>query len=125
MEGRGVVREYPGGYDDWLSQHIVKPEAEVAKIPKVKNPAVSEKNSGSSKLSPDEQRELKDLLKKIEKVEAGQAGLYDLMAESGFYQKDPKEISRVKLQAEAYSADLAQMYERWEHLEKLKQVIPS
>jgi len=60
------------------------------------------------------------LLKTIEKVEAGQEGLYKIMAEPGFYQKDPKEISRIKLQAEAFSAELAQMYGRWEHLEQLK-----
>jgi uncharacterized protein (UPF0335 family) len=66
------------------------------------------------------QRELRDLLKRIEKVEAGQEELYQVMAEPGFYQKDPKEISRIKLQAEAYSAELAQMYDRWEALEKLK-----
>ena len=120
MEGKGVVREYPGGYDDWLSQRITKPQNQGPETSKAKSPAASEKNSSASKLSPEEQRELKDLLKKIEKVEAEQAKLYDLMAEPVFYQKDPKEISRIKLQAEAYSAELAQMYVRWEQLEKLK-----
>jgi ABC transport system ATP-binding/permease protein len=120
MEGRGVVREYPGGYDDWLSQRITKPQTKGPETSKTKSTAASERGSGASKSSQEEQRELKILLKKIEKVEAGQAELYDLMAEPGFYQKDPKEISRVKLQAEAYSAELAQMYDRWEHLEKSK-----
>ncbi|MFH1208059.1 MAG: ATP-binding cassette domain-containing protein [Candidatus Omnitrophota bacterium] len=120
MEGKGVVREYPGGYDDWLSQRITKPQTKESGTSKAKGLAASEKGSSTSKVSPAEQHELKDLLKKIEKVEAGQAELYSLMAASGFYQKDPKEISRIKLQAEAYSAELAQMYGRWEHLEKLK-----
>ena len=114
MEGKGVVREYPGGYEDWLSQRITKPEAKEREALKAKGTATSEKGSGAKKFSLVEQRELKDLLKKIEKVEEGQAGLYDLMAEPGFYQKDPKEISRIKLQAEACSAELAQMYDRWE-----------
>ena len=120
MEGKGVVREYPGGYDDWLSQRITKPQTRGPATSKTKGPAASEKKPGASKFSLEAQRELKDLLKKIEKVEAGQAELYELMAEPGFYQKDPKEISRIKLQAEAYSAELAQMYDRWEHLEKSK-----
>jgi ATP-binding cassette subfamily F protein uup len=120
MEGKGVVREYPGGYDDWLSQRITKPQTRGPETSKTKGPAASEKKPGASKFSLEAQRELKDLLKKIEKVEAGQAELYELMAEPGFYQKDPKEISRIKLQAEAYSAELAQMYDRWEHLEKSK-----
>ena len=42
------------------------------------------------------------------------------MAEPGFYQKDSQEISRVKLQAEALSKELAQMYDRWEYFEKIK-----
>jgi len=120
MEGGGVVREYPGGYDDWLSQRITKPQIKGPETFKAKGSAASKNPPSASKSSPAEQRELKDLLKKIEKAEVGQAGLYDLMAEPGFYQKDPKEISRIKLQAEAYSAELSQMYGRWEQLEKSK-----
>ncbi|MDD5225604.1 MAG: ATP-binding cassette domain-containing protein [Candidatus Omnitrophica bacterium] len=120
MEGNGMVREYPGGYDDWLSQRIVIPEAGATKATTSKAPSTSEKGPGASKFSVAEQRELKDLLKKIEKAEAEQEELYKLMAEPGFYQKDPKEISRIKLQAEGLSSELAQMYDRWEALEKLK-----
>ena len=120
MEGRGVVREYPGGYDDWLSQRVVKPETGVSKAVTSKGTPAPEKGQSAAKISQVEERELKVLLKKIEKTEAGQEELFRLMAEPGFYQKDPKEISRVKLQPEAYSAELAQMYDRWECLEKLK-----
>ena len=120
MEGEGVVREYPGGYDDWLSQRVMKPATGGTKTATSKDPSASEKSQGAPQFSPAGQRELKDLLKKIEKVEAEQEALYAVMAEPGFYQKDPKEISRVKLEAEALSAELAQMYDRWEHLEKLK-----
>jgi ATP-binding cassette subfamily F protein uup len=116
LEGDGVVREYPGGYDDWLSQRIVKSVA-----PKSKD-KVSPTNSGkiSPAFSAKKQRELANLLKKIEKEEAEQETLYRIMAEPGFYQKDPKEITRVKLQAEALTAGLAISYDRWEALEKLK-----
>jgi len=122
MEGGGAVREYPGGYDDWLSQRITKPEGGGEKTAASKASQTPGKNQSASGFSALEQRELKDLLKKIEKVEAAKEALYNLMAEPGFYQKDPKEISRVKLQAEAYSAELAQMYDRWEALEKLKKI---
>jgi ATP-binding cassette subfamily F protein uup len=116
MEGNGAVREYPGGYDDWLSQRVVKPqESETSK-----KPALPQKNPEPSKFPPELQRELTTLLKKIEKAEAEQEAFYKVMAEPGFYQKDPKEISQVKLQAEALSAGLAQMYDRWEYLERLK-----
>jgi ATP-binding cassette subfamily F protein uup len=120
MEGKGIVREYPGGYDDWLSQRVLKPGAAEARASGGKRSSSPEKSREASGFPSEKQRELKVLLKTIEKVEAGQEGLYKIMAEPGFYQKDPKEISRIKLQAEAFSAELAQMYGRWEHLEQLK-----
>ena len=120
MEGGGVVREYPGGYDDWLSQRILKPATVGSKSETAQVVSIAGKDKKVSKFSQADERELKDLLRKIEKVEAGQEELYSAMAAPGFYQGDPKEISRVKLQAEAYSAELAQMYDRWEYLEKLK-----
>jgi ATP-binding cassette subfamily F protein uup len=115
MEGGGAVREYPGGYDDWLSQRRVSPELKMTTPQKTAIPGKSPSMAGAASAG---QRELKALLKKIEKVEAAQEELYQRMAEPGFYQKDPKDISRIKLQAEAYSAELAQMYARWEFLEK-------
>ena len=125
MEGRGVVREYPGGYDDWLSQRVTQPGDGGPEKAKDKRPLASEKNQVGAGSSPEAQRELKSLLKKIEKTEAEQEALYKLMAEPGFYQKDPKEISRVKQQAEAHAAGLASMYDRWEHLKKPKESPPS
>ncbi len=115
MEGRGVVREYPGGYDDWLSQRQVP-------VPPAEKKTATAKEPSPAKAAAKDQRELQTLLKKIEKAEARQEELYTLMAEPGFYQQDPKEISRVKLEAEALSAELAQMYDRWESLEKPKAV---
>ena len=123
MEGNGIVREYPGGYDDWLSQRVLKPGVNDAKTSGGKHTSDPEKKQEASKFPAEKQRELKTLLKKIETAEAGQEELYKIMAEPGFYQKDPKEISRIKLQAEALSAELAQMYDRWEQLEQLKKAI--
>ena len=120
MEGEGVVREYPGGYDDWLSQRPVKREAPVSKKTASQGSSNSSENQMKTRISPEEQRELAGLLKKIGKIELEQEKIYATMAEPGFYQKDPKEISRIKLQAEAFSAELAKMYDRWESLEKLK-----
>jgi ATP-binding cassette subfamily F protein uup len=120
MEGDGVVKEYPGGYDDWLSQRPAKRGMAGSQKPASKGSAASGASQGASKFSSAQQRELTNLLKKIETIERAQEEFYQVMAEPGFYQKDPKEISRVKLQAEAYSAELAQMYDCWEALEKLK-----
>ncbi|HNX69207.1 MAG TPA: ATP-binding cassette domain-containing protein [Candidatus Omnitrophota bacterium] len=120
IEADGVVREYPGGYDDWLSQRVVRPAAGASKTPVASKGSGVQASPVSPAFSAKEQRELATLLKKIEAAEAEQEKLYQRMAEPGFYQKDPQEISRVQLQAEALSAGLAQMYERWEALEKLK-----
>jgi len=63
------------------------------------------KSSAPDKFPPALQRELKDLLKKIEKVEAEQQELYALMAEHGFYQKRSQGDIPRQLEAEALSAE--------------------
>ena len=122
MEGNGIIREYPGGYDDWLSQRPGGREPEKTLAPSKGQTPESSKIPAPGKFSAQEQRELANLLKKIEKSEAEQEKLYQAMAEPGFYQKDSQEISRVKLQAESLSKELAQMYDRWEHFEKVKKL---
>ena len=65
-----------------------------------------------------EKRELEKLPVMIEKLEGEQAAIYALMAEPGFYEKTPEEISAQKFHLELITDQLAVMYKRWEELEK-------
>ncbi len=115
LEGDGMINEYPGGYDDWLSQRKIP-----AAGPKVK--AIKERAKKTvvpRKLSFNERRELDGLPANIAKLEAEQKELYGQLADLAFYQKDPGEVSRVRARSAALSEELQKAYERWEHLEEL------
>ena len=69
------------------------------------------------KLSFKEERELESLPVKIEKLEVEQEEIFALLADINFYQKDPKEITRVNERSESLAQELLESYQRWEYLE--------
>jgi ATP-binding cassette subfamily F protein uup len=118
LEGDGLINEYPGGYDDWLSQRKpvlpmpvkAKPEKEIIR-PK--------KTLAARKLTYKEQQELDSFPAAIEKMETEQKEIYALLTSLDFYQKDPAQIAKAKARSEFLSNELEKAYERWEHLEEL------
>jgi ABC transport system ATP-binding/permease protein len=125
LEGAGEVNEYPGGYDDWLEQTSRRgPSPTIAG----KKPAAlkQEKNKTAGaagtvvKLTSSESRELEALPSKLEKLEAEQKGVCAMLANPEFYKKDPARIAQVKARSEAIGFELAEAYQRWEHLESKK-----
>jgi len=121
LEGGGLVNEYPGGYDDWLSQRqpVQKPAPLKAKV-KIE-PANKVKPVVPRKLTYKEQQELDQAPLKIEKLEEEQKALYKLLADFSFYQGDPAEISRAKARSASLSEELQKVYERWDYLAELAQ----
>ncbi|MCX5668678.1 MAG: ATP-binding cassette domain-containing protein [Candidatus Omnitrophica bacterium] len=120
LEGDGLINEYVGGYDDWLSQRkpaasaLVKTKS-VKEIMRPKIPVVARK------LTAKEQRELDNFPSLIEKIEAEQKEIYALLADFNFYQKDPAEIAKTEARSEFLSNELEKAYARWEHLEELSE----
>ena len=118
LEGEGLINEYVGGYDDWLSQRksaILSPvKIEHAKeIVQPKIPVVARK------LTSKEQRELDNFPPVIEKIEAEQKEITALLADFNFYQKNSAEIAKTKARSEFLSNELEKAYERWKYLEEL------
>ncbi|MCD4779778.1 MAG: ATP-binding cassette domain-containing protein [Candidatus Omnitrophica bacterium] len=119
LQGDGEVREYPGGYDDWLQQSqndLMKNEVSKDVGRKKKRSKQAGKTGG---LSRKEQRELKNLPDKIEEFEERQNEIYQIMSEPSFFQKDPLEIQQIKAQMESIEVALKEAYHRWEYLESL------
>lgn len=110
FEGSGLVREYVGGYRDWLRQ---RPRGDrhttVAEKPDKSKPA-------AGKPSPD-QKELHALPGKIEKLEATIAALHLKLAAPDYYQQEAAVIRNEQQQLQAYESDLRALYRRWEQLE--------
>jgi ATP-binding cassette subfamily F protein uup len=114
FEGDGVVNEYVGGYDDWLRQRA-QPVAVVAEKPKTA--AVKENPKTAAKLSYKEQRELEELPKKIELLEADLDELHKTVADPDFYKQGSAKMAEVQKQLDELEQLLSVTYKRWEALD--------
>jgi len=130
FEGNGVVREYVGGFEDWLRQggsmqrlvesgeKVLKPtETQTAK--ETATPAQPKPASGK-KLSYKLQRELDGLPAEIEQLEEEQQTLENMTVEAGFYQKDQDEVSQVLQRLTDLAGLIEEKMDRWAELEELK-----
>ncbi len=118
FEGGGKVREYCGGYDDWLSQ---RPPAEPGEdpAPKPKKAKARSAPAGPRRLTFKEQREREQLPEAIAALEQEQQTLYAAMADPALYKSSGGDISRRQARLEQVEADLAAAYTRWEELEEI------
>ena len=117
MEGRGKVKEYAGGYDDWLRQRPAPAaEPETPAEPKERTPR-PEKPADKKKLSYKEQKELETLHQQIDAMEQEQTRLHTQMADPAFYRQPPDRIAAIAAQAQQIETSLAAAYARWEQLE--------
>ena len=116
------VREYVGGYDDWVRQRALSVEAETAVSVKA---AIAAATTGDKptpaprtrKLSFKEQRELEALPVLIETLEVDIRTLHEDMAMPQFYQQPGEKIAQVQKQLTERKAQLAKAFTRWEELE--------
>jgi ATP-binding cassette subfamily F protein uup len=119
FEEGGVLREYVGGYSDWLRQGHELAEADrIAKesIAQSPEPVVTQKEA-ARKLSYKEQRELDELPGKIEALENRLKEIQKQISDSAFYAQDHS-LSKPVLDALATTQeDLDQALERWSSLE--------
>ena len=116
FESPGRVKEYVGGYDDWLKQ---RPEANIAAK---ETPTNAQKNtpppiSRIKKLPYKEQQELQRLPQQIEKLEKQLASRQQHIADTDFFQQSQEQISAANSKLEKTEQALTQAYARWEALE--------
>ncbi len=120
LEGEGMVKEYVGGYDDWLrqSKNTLQLQQPPENVPakKLKTKKISER---LRKLSFKENKELESLPKLIETLETEQQQLHDTAAGPDFYKKG-SEIAAVTARLEELRKQLETAYARWQMLEELQ-----
>ncbi len=118
FEGDGNIKEFVGGYSDWLAQAkqaVTKPVQEASPETPVRvKPPVSKK-----KLSYKEQRELETLPAQIEAMEIRQAALNQRINSADFYKESPEQVKKTLDDAQALVAELEVAFERWNELEAL------
>jgi ATP-binding cassette subfamily F protein uup len=118
----GEVREYVGGYDDWVRQRAARPLVEQQKKPastKEKSPPSEEVKSEKRRLAYHEKRELEALPATIETLDAELAELHQVVARPAFYKQPPAEIAGTQARLKDLDQQLAAAYRRWEELEQL------
>jgi ATP-binding cassette subfamily F protein uup len=110
FEGRGIVREYIGGYTDWLRQGGAYHEQPIMKKPVKQKPA-------TKKVAKSAERELRKLESQIERLEQQKCQLEEEIGSAEFYQQQQSIIDQ-RLQALAkLNEQLDSYYQQWEVLE--------
>ncbi len=119
----GTVREYEGGYDDWLrarqaiesQRNEQAPQASARSKPRPEPPTTS----GKRRLTYRQQQELAALPARIEQLEAELAELHAAMAQPEYYRRPGEEMARQQARLKSLEHELAEAYQRWETLEEL------
>jgi ATP-binding cassette subfamily F protein uup len=119
FEGDGVVKEYVGGYDDWLRQRTIETPQNKTEESKKSGPPFRTPRP-KAKFSFKQQKELEALPQTIQALETEQEELYRLMGDADFYKNEKSAIVVKKERLETVKQELAAAYARWEELEKLK-----
>lgn len=125
-----LVREYAGGYDDWLRQRpsaAIGGEARGLTARGKPTSANSEKDRRLSdshasaprerRLTYKEQQELAALPETISRLEAEIADLHQTLASPEFYKRPGEEIARETARLRQLDEQLVEAYHRWEALE--------
>ena len=118
FEGDGRVQEFVGGYEDWLRQKSAqqlpianRESPRPAKVPPTGNAG------DKKKLSFKEQREIEELPRRIEQMEAEQDGLHARIASPEFYKESSDDIARALARIDELKDSLHDAYARWDELD--------
>ncbi len=119
----GGVREYVGGYDDWLRQRsaeVAEAAEQAVTLSKERKPAAEKGAAATSRRRTyKEKLEFESLPETIAKLDVEIAKLHAEMANPEFYQRPPQTIAEKSTQLKDFDQRLAAAYARWEELEQL------
>ena len=133
LAGDGEVREYVGGYDDWLRQAAAEARAREGAgggraAPQAKARARSRrappagKPAKPRKLTYKEVRELEALPERISELELEQETLHLTLADPDYYRTAKDAVAKLTARLAQLEQELAEAYRRWEELEAVPSV---
>jgi ATP-binding cassette subfamily F protein uup len=128
----GGVREYVGGYDDWLRQRkdgagqaAAFPTASSSSSrgslqfkPKQDAPASDDKST-KRRRSFKEKQELTNLPSLIERLERDVAVIHEAMADPAYFRQPGDKLAKQQAELKKLEEKIATAYKRWEELEQL------
>jgi ATP-binding cassette subfamily F protein uup len=123
FEENNVVREYVGGYSDWLRQGRTLAESDNPVTGAGAERTATHKSAEKTpnKLSYNEQRELDQLPQRIEQLEAAAGTLLEAISAADFYSQDHAKTAPVLQEYAETQEALDQALVRWTELEDRQQ----
>ncbi|MDD4203238.1 MAG: ATP-binding cassette domain-containing protein [Candidatus Omnitrophica bacterium] len=118
IEAEGVLKEYPGGYDDWLDQRKMPDAKKSTQSKQDKTNTRSKDKTSQTKLTFKERKEYEELIPKIEKLEAEKEFINILFASSDYHKKNSEEIAQAKIRSVSLEKELQTAYDRWAYFEQ-------
>ncbi|MFI4868153.1 MAG: ATP-binding cassette domain-containing protein [Steroidobacterales bacterium] len=130
FEGDGVVREFVGGYEDWVGYRRARDSAPRAARepaaagagPEAPAAAIDPRAGAAPKpgrLSYNQQRELRALPERLQSLEAEKARIETELADASLYRGSPELLHERLQRLAAISGELEGGYTRWSELEAL------
>jgi ATP-binding cassette subfamily F protein uup len=120
FEGEGSLKEYVGGYDDWLRQRSGSPVPDKSASPREQGQKKVRQPREKQKLSFKETRELDALPQTIETLEEEKQRLLATLNSPEFYAgHDLTKINGANNRLEALEKELDEAYYRWNELENM------
>ncbi len=124
-DGKGIVDEYVGGYQEYLIQKNRMQATKAAKAnngeskakPTNKVATAAKANKASKKLNFNDQRELDNLPKEIADLEAEQAQLQEQLADGSWFIQDFDAATVASERLQVIEDEMMSKLERWESLE--------
>ena len=122
FEGNGSLREYAGGFSDWMdykARRNAEKDAETQRAAPPAGGAIAARpaRTNTLRLNFNEQRELAALPGRIEALETQTAGLRERFADPDVYREGAAAIKTLQDQLASGEAELSAAYARWEALE--------
>ena len=123
FEDNYQVKEYVGGYSDWLRHgHGLAVRDDPIEKERRRQAAAERRSARKpTKLSYKDQRELDALPSEIEQIEAGIEALQQAIAAPGFYEQEAGLVQEKLQELSEKENFLEQRIERWSELETLRE----
>lgn len=123
FEGGGVVREYPGGYSDYLRQRPAPAVAETAAPAAAKKAPQAERVKKQGKLSYKDQRLLDELSQRMPQLSQEVARLERDLSDPDLFAANPDRFSQIAAQLDAAKTALETAEEQWLELEMKREAL--
>ena len=114
----GSLREYVGGYDDWLRQKAELAEKAATAKPVTNAKPAAKPEKKKSALTYQQQLDLKALPGKIETLEAQQMHMNETMSSPAFYEQSAEAMQKAQDELATLTSELEAAYALWEELEE-------